>query len=185
MTVRALLDPAIGYLLMGPAVLLFARAASDKWRSHAAFAATLANYGLFPAPLIAPLSWLVLLMEALVATSLCATSTRAPAAIGGALLLGAYAAAIGVNLQRGRRDLDCGCDGPAVRRPIAPWMVWRNLLLAAGVAGLAVPWAPRPLELVDVLTMGSGATVVVLIYLALDALLAGGWRASLVPSVGQ
>ena len=47
------------------------------------------------------------------------TSMATPhAAAAAALLLALYAGAIGVNLARGRRDIDCGCGGPASRQPI-------------------------------------------------------------------
>jgi len=71
-------------------------------------------------------------------------AARAPLACGasaaGAALLLAYAAAIAINLQRGRRDLACGCGGPHERRPIAAWMVWGNLLLAGLLGAVLLPW---------------------------------------------
>jgi len=42
-------------------------------------------------------------------------------------LLGGYAVAIGVNLQRGRQHIDCGCGGDSV--PLSPGLVWRNLAM--------------------------------------------------------
>jgi hypothetical protein len=51
------------------------------------------------------------------------------------------------------------------------WMVWRNLLLAALLAALRLPWSPRPFSAVDALTIGAGTAVVALLYMSLDALL--------------
>ena len=87
-------------------------------------------------------------------------------------LLAAYAAALAINLGRGRRDLNCGCGGPNDRRPIATWMVWRNLALAACLAAMLMPPAPRPMQLADALTIGAGTAVLALIYMSVDALLA-------------
>ena len=60
-----------------------------------------------------------------------------------ALLL-TYAIAIAINLARGRRDLDCGCAGPNERRPIAAWMVWRNVGIAILLAAVLLPWSAAP-----------------------------------------
>ena len=97
----------------------------------------------------------------------------------GILLLSAYAAAIAVNLGRGRRDLACGCGGPDERRPIAAWMVWRNILiaLAAGAAAFA-PWSDRPLTLTDGVTVVCGVLTLALIYLCADQLLGTAQRSA-------
>jgi hypothetical protein len=50
-------------------------------------------------------------------------------------------------------------------------MVWRNLLLAALLAALLLPPAPRPLTGADALTIGAGTAVAALLYMSLDALL--------------
>ena len=93
------------------------------------------------------------------------------AAAAGAALLLAYAAAIAVNLGRGRRDLDCGCGGPRERRPIGAWMVWRNIVLAALLGTLLLPWTQRPLGAADALTIGAGTAVAALLYLCAEVLL--------------
>jgi hypothetical protein len=87
------------------------------------------------------------------------------------VLLLTYAAAIAVNLERGRRDLACGCGGPDERRPIAPWMVWRNILIAVGLAATFVPWSARPLNLTDAITVVFGLLTLTLIYLCVDQLM--------------
>src|SRR5262249_14927936 len=69
-----------------------------------------------------------------------------------AALLGLYAAAIAVNLARGRRHLDCGCTGPALRRPISGWLVLRNLVLVAIAPADLAPLATPPLGGIDRLT---------------------------------
>ena len=46
-------------------------------------------------------------------------------------LLALYAGAMAVNLARGRRDLDCGCAGPGVRRPVGEGLLIRNGALIA------------------------------------------------------
>lgn len=166
-----MIDPAIGALLAGLFALLFAVAAAHKLRGRAHFAEVFAAYRLLP-PRFARASLVVPVLEALVAIGLLVPATRALGACGGACLLGLYAVAIAVNLRRGRRELSCGCGGPHDRRPIAAWMVARNLALAAVLPVLMLPWATRPLGPVDMLTLTGGIAVGALIYASLDRLLA-------------
>jgi len=87
-------------------------------------------------------------------------------------LLAIYAAAIAVNLRRGRRELDCGCMGFGRRRSISPGMVWRNVVLALALLAAGwLPWTSRPLNWVDVLTMVGGVCAGTLLYMAIDGLL--------------
>jgi hypothetical protein len=167
----AALDPGVGCVLLGGLVLLFAHAAWHKWRAIEHFRTQLAAYGLLPATLLDAAGIALPLAETAVALLLLPLATRSWAAGGGALLLLAYAAAMGINLARGRRDLDCGCAGPAERRPIAAWMVWRNVLLSGLLPLAARPWSTRPLEATDLLTIGGGLVTLVLLYVALERLL--------------
>jgi uncharacterized membrane protein YphA (DoxX/SURF4 family) len=125
----ALIDPAIGSLLVGSFVLLFISAAAHKLRDLQRFAQVFAGYDIAPAISRWRLTWLVPALELLAAAGLALPATRAAASVIGALLLVSYALAISVNLRAGHRAIACGCGGPDQRRPIAAWMVWRNLLL--------------------------------------------------------
>jgi hypothetical protein len=165
-----LLDPAVGALLSGCYALLFVSAALHKLRSLPRFAAVLEAYDLLPSG-GGRLAVLVPLLELGLALGLLADQWRAAAALAAAALLACYAAAIGINLARGRTDLTCGCGGPSERRPIAPWMVWRNLALAALVCAGALPLSPRALAATDFLTIAAGVAVAALLYVSLDGLL--------------
>lgn len=165
-----MLDPALGALLAGAFALLFLSAAFHKFSDPAAFGEVLRAYRLVPEPL-ARLSLMVCLLEVTVGAGLLIGALRTDAAIAGALLLSLYAVAIAINLARGRRHLSCGCGGPNDRRPIAPWMVLRNLGLAALLALVCLPWIPRPTGWADALTIGAGTAVAALLYLSLDTLL--------------
>jgi Methylamine utilisation protein MauE len=166
-----MLDPAVGVLLLVCSALLFASSAVHKLRDPPHFAEVLRAYQLLPESAVR-LAPLVPLAELAVAAGLFPGATRFGAGLGGAGLLAAYAAAIAVNLRRGRRDLACGCGGPDDTRPIAPWMVARNLMLALALLAVAlVPWKTRPLTPVDALTVGGGVVVATLLYVSLDQLL--------------
>jgi Methylamine utilisation protein MauE len=171
-----ILDPVVGILTMASSAVLFASAAVHKLRDLARFEAIFAAYGMIPASLGVRTSWAVPVSEMAVAAGLASNVTRPYAAALGILLLLAYGAAIAVNLRRGRRDLACGCGGPDERRPIAAWMVWRNILIAVAVATAYMPWTERPLTLTDGITIVFGLLTVALIYLCADQLFGNAQR---------
>jgi hypothetical protein len=166
------IDPVFGILATAALTLLFAVAAAGKLRDLARFTAVLDAYALVPAPFVGVAARALPALELAVAAGLVVPATRTAAAgVAAGLLLG-YAAAIGINLRRGRRDLDCGCDGFGRRHPIAGWMPVRNALMAGLAVVAAAPRAPRALEAVDALTLSAGLVALVLIYRAADELLA-------------
>jgi hypothetical protein len=172
------IDPAIAALIISCCALLFAAAATHKLRDLRRFDEIFAAYGLPPWAARLHLSRAVPFLEALVAGGLLLDVSRITAAGVGIVLLLVYAGAISVNLLRGRRELACGCGGPDDRRPIAPWMVWRNILFAAVLFAVMLPWSPRPLGLTDRLTIGFGTAACALVYLCLDRLLGRTGRLS-------
>jgi uncharacterized membrane protein len=165
-----MLDPAIAYLLATAFALLLTAAALHKLRDLRRFAAAFSAYRILPQA-GTPLARLIPVLELSFAAGLLMPRSRAAAATGGALLLCVYAAAIALNLARGRREVSCGCGGPNDRRPIAGWMIARNLLLAAALAALLLPVSPRPLAAADIITVGAGTAVAALLYMSLDQLL--------------
>jgi hypothetical protein len=173
-----MLDPAIGLLMVAAVALLFASASAHKLRDLKKFDEIFSAYGVLGAVARWRLSWLVPVLELAVAVGLLFDVSRPYAATVGTVLLLAYAAAITVNLRRGRRDLACGCGGPDERRPIAPWMVWRNVLVALILAAALAPWTARPLSFTDVITLTFGLLTLALIYLCVDQLMGYMQRAA-------
>jgi len=165
-----MIDPAIGALLAGAFALLFVSAALHKLLDREGFVRAFRAYGVVPEAL-ARVALLVPLLELTVSAALLTAGARTGAAATGVVLLVTYAAAIAINLGRGRRDLACGCGGANDARPIAAWMVWRNLALAALLAATLLPWGSRPLGPTDALTIGAGTSVAALLYVSLDTLL--------------
>jgi hypothetical protein len=166
-----MLDPAIGYLIVAGIALLFASAAVHKLRDLARFAAVFAAYHVLPDAPARRVAWLIPCLELGIALALCWESSRRAALASAFTVLIAYAAALGVNLLRGRRDLDCGCGAARGRRVIADWMVWRNLLLASALGIAALPWSLRPVGMTDLLTVVGGLMVGATLYAAVDRLL--------------
>ena len=167
-----MIDPAVDAALRAAFALLFLVAANHKLRDPGRFRTTLAEYRLLPGPVVPLAAMLVIGVEVVVAIALLAPARRAPGPGAAAAVLAVYGAAIAVNLARGRRHIDCGCAGPAVRRPISGWLVARNAALAAAALAAVAPVRPRPLVWVDALTvMGATATLAAL-YASVDRLLA-------------
>jgi len=167
-----MIDPAVDAALRAAFALLFLVAANHKLRDPGRFRTTLAEYRLLPGPVVPLAAMLVIGVEVVVAIALLAPARRAPGPVAAAAVLAVYGAAIAVNLARGRRHIDCGCVGPAVRRPISGWLVARNAALAAAALAAVAPVRPRPLVWVDALTvMGATATLAAL-YASVDRLLA-------------
>jgi hypothetical protein len=166
------IDPAIDAALRAALAVLFAAAASHKVREPRRFRATVAEYRVLPGLLVTPAALALVGGEVGVAMALVLPAWRTAGLLGAAALLALYGAAIAVNLARGRRDLDCGCAGPAMRRPISGWLVARNAVLAAvALAGL-VPTAARPLVWVDALTILGSTAALAALYAALDRMIA-------------
>jgi hypothetical protein len=128
---------------------LFAAAAAHKLRWQAQWTASVRQYRLLPGALAVPVAALLPLTEALAAAALLWPRTRSTGALGAAALLLIYAAALAINLRRGRASIDCGCFGSRSRRGIAPWMVVRNLALAAAALALLLPTNGRALHAVE------------------------------------
>jgi hypothetical protein len=124
---------------------LFAASAAHKLRAREQWPAIVRQYRLLPDVLAAPTAVLLPLAEALTGACLLWPRARAAGAATAATLLLAYAAALAINLGRGRAAIDCGCFGPQRRQGIAPWMVGRNLVLAAMALALLLPTDGRAL----------------------------------------
>lgn len=181
MSPSLVLDPALALVLRGGLALVLGAAAWHKLRDLPAFHGAVEAYRLAPAATTSALA------AALVAAEIVATAALlVPGAPGAGPLLAAalfllYGIAIGVNVARGRGDLDCGCTGPAARQPIRGWMLGRNAALAASALLALAPASPRPLEAVDAVAI-FGALVVLsagwtsLHRLAAEPMLARPWR---------
>lgn len=167
------LDPVIGEIVCGSFALLFGMACAHKLRSLSAFAETLTQYRVLPDGLLSPGSLLLPILEGLIAVGLLIGPARRPTSLLGAALLTAYAAAMGLNLLRGRRQLECGCLGPRGGGVVSASLVARNMGMALILAAAgSIPWAARPIGWLDAGTTLFAVTAAVLLYLAADGLLA-------------
>ena len=132
---------------------VFVLAGLHKCRAPAEFATTLANYRILPEGIDPAMR--IPAPRGGNHDRRCPADTchgTVLAAFSAGTLLCIYMAAIAVNLLRGRRNIDCGCGGPAQKQTISEWMIARNgiLLLLAFIAGSqAEARAPALVRLVD------------------------------------
>jgi hypothetical protein len=122
-------------LLLG---ISFAATALAKLLDIQGFAAVLAQYRLFPGPLLAPLGLGLALAELAVAVGLARPATLRPAAAGAMLLALVGGLLLLVTLARGIDLANCGCFGVYWPRPLRPWTPIEDLaLIGLGGAILA------------------------------------------------
>jgi hypothetical protein len=166
------IDFAIVLILSSGTAVLFGAAALHKLAAHHQFRAALVAYDILPARMVGTARYLLPLCELLIATGLLTTAARAMAIGFAACILFVYAVAIAVNLRRDRRYIDCGCAGFGKRRPIAPWMVVRNLSLALLLVCFDIAhWSARPLHWIDAVTVVGGVVIIAFLYLTAEELL--------------
>lgn len=156
--------------------VILASAATHKLRAPVRFRNQLEDYQLLPKALLKVVGRGLPLVELGVAFALLVPASRASAALIAAALLALYASAIGINLWRGRADIDCGCSGPDQAQPLRPVLLARNAVLVALalIAGIA-PQA-RELGFFDGFVVIAAAAVALLIYAAAEGLLANAPR---------
>ena len=119
--------------------LVFLGAALGKMRHHSTFQGVVSNYRLLPEVTVATFALLLPPIEVTVAAALIIAPSFWPEASAAALLL-VFAAAMAINILRGRRHIDCGCFQSALKQTLSWTLVMRN----AGLAVLLVVPATVP-----------------------------------------
>ncbi|MEI7446927.1 MAG: MauE/DoxX family redox-associated membrane protein [Burkholderiales bacterium] len=159
-------DPLIHAVVTAALVVLWGHAAVVKLRDRERLEGVVAGYRLLPAALAPTVSRVLPAVELALAAGLVGSATRGVAALASAALLAVYGAAVAINLVRGRRAIDCGCGGRP--RPIHPWLVGRNVVLAAVSASLVVPVAPRELGPLDAVNAAMMLAAAIGLYATLE-----------------
>ncbi len=166
------LDPAIRDLCAFALALIFGASGAMKLRDVEMFEGSLANYQLAPSRMEKPLAYVFPILECAAAIGLLTTPTRTIAASMLLALLATFTGAIAINLARGRRNIDCGCFGPALRQELSGWLLLRNLALMVVAAAAMLPVNSRALESLDIATILLGATTLVILYASANVAIA-------------
>lgn len=176
-------DPiAVGAIVGALALVMFA-AAWHKFSEPEEFVGALAAYRMLPDPAVWPVARLLPVAETLLGIGILVPLTRHPALLGLAALVLMYAAAMGINLVRGRRSIDCGCGGAA--HPLSWGLVGRNLVLAAAAILASRPTLERAMDWIDALTLVLGVLAFYALYLMADELLRQSSRLALLKQSEQ
>jgi len=162
-------DPVTVGTLVGALALVMFAAAWHKLSERELFAGALAAYRLLPPSSVAAIARVLPFVE--IAIALCALipATRSAALGALAVLMLLYALAIGINLARGRRDIDCGCGGEG--HPLSWGLVLRNLVLSAAAFIASRPTLERSMDWIDAVTLVLGVLAFYALYLMADELL--------------
>lgn len=166
------LDPVLSAVVRVGLAGLFGFAALHKARDIRAFAASVRDYQIVPERWTPAVPVLLIGAEVAIAAALVLPGHGAAAGIAAALLLSSYTVAIGLNLLRGRRHIDCGCLGPGRREPISGWLMGRNGLLIAAALLAAFPPSTRTFGWVDSISL-CGSLAAVVLFFATASRLAG------------
>lgn len=119
-------------------------------------------------------------IEIVIALLVVIPETRSAGGLAAGALMLVYAAAMGRQLAAGRRDLRCGCSGPAAETRVGGELVIRNLILSLPM--IALGWGVHRLGSLPELLVGVAfGGLLVLSYAATDQLIANrqklrGWH---------
>jgi hypothetical protein len=165
------MDPLVDLTVAGSLAMLFAASTAHKLAALGEWPGVVRNYRVLPEALALPAAGMLLIAGALTAAALFCPATRRLGACAAAVQLILFAAAMAINLRRGRSSIDCGCFGSRLRQGISAWMMVRNLALATLALGLLLPVRPRELTVLDITTAVAVIATLTFLYPVLDVVL--------------
>jgi uncharacterized membrane protein len=166
------IDPTIDWTISAALALIFAASALIKFADLNEFRGAIENYRIVPEQISGLIAVAVPLAEIFGAIGLMFPATHRASAMLLSMLLVVFTASIAINLLRGRRHIDCGCFGPALRQRLSWWLPARNLAMIAMLATVILPVAIRPLSLLDFATILFAAATLAVLYSAANYLVA-------------
>ena len=170
--------PEVAIAIRTLVALVFLTASLGKMRHWVIFQGVIANYRLLPDASVGPVADLLPPVEALVGILLLLGLASPWPEAGAAVLLLIFAAAMGINLSRGRRDIDCGCFQSALKQTLSWTLVMRNAVLVLLLCVAVVPGDPGTLStIVDGLLVG-GVLFIILQSLTILWTIVPAWRRS-------
>jgi hypothetical protein len=144
--VTELLDPLPQLSIALALATLLAASAVHKLLAWSEWPDVVRNFRLLPDGLARVAAGTIVCAEALTAGALLWAPTRHAGGGAAAALLATYAAALWINVRRGRTSIDCGCFGSRLRHGISAWLVVRNIALVLLALTLLLPTRTRSLS---------------------------------------
>lgn len=166
-------EPVVEIFVRGFLVLLFGGAALSKLRRGEEFFGVVRNFRILPERLVRPCAVTLPWAELAIAAALLIDATAPYAALAAGALLTVFGVAIGINVLRGRKAIDCGCFRNGLKQPLSWTLVGRNLLLAGASFALAtnLPSSRGP-ELAELAIGAAAASLAMLLYFSASLLAA-------------
>jgi hypothetical protein len=179
-----MIDPLLGRAISIACALLLLLTAWHKIAARQRFRIALGEYRLLPAALLPPAAVLLPGLEATLGLAWLAGYRPDAVAWLTAALLAAYAAAIAINLWRGRVHISCGCGfggNSEDDQPLSWWLVARNLALGSLAVLATLPATSRDLGPYDWLTLALALLAAGVLYSGASQLMRNGaaiasWR---------
>jgi hypothetical protein len=122
--------------------LVFVLAAVQKASHWKILSGVIANYRLLPRVLVTPAAALLVPLEMAVGLLLLSAQAMPWTLLAAGLLLALFAAAMAINLRRGRAHIDCGCGHSVLKQTLSWTLVARNAVLAALLLPSLAPMGP-------------------------------------------
>ncbi|HEX7821951.1 MAG TPA: MauE/DoxX family redox-associated membrane protein [Sphingobium sp.] len=169
MVAAAQIAASLGYAVHVMVAIILVSAGAAKLRNWPRFRATVMDYRILPERTAAFAAAALPPLEMLLGISLLLQMGSIPGLATAALLL-TFAAAIAINLYRGRTAIDCGCSFAHEGQPIRSAMVVRNLVIAAAL--LAATAAPSPGSAVFSAMAACVGTMLFLFYVIFNQIIA-------------
>lgn len=132
---------SLGYAVRVAIAIILVSAGTAKLRDWPRWRGVVADYRILPQAAVRGATALLPPVEILLGTLLLFQMGAIPGLATTAMLL-TFAAAIAINLHRGRTSIDCGCSLSRNGQPIRLSMVLRNLSMASAL--FAATMAPFP-----------------------------------------
>lgn len=164
-------DPVIAVICSLVLSYVFVVASLHKWQNIEEFRTTLANYQILPDTLLGAFIYIIPALELLCGIALIIPYAPSLAALFATALLSMYMYAIGLNLLKGRRTIDCGCGGTEQKQPISEWLLLRNGVLLFLAYGTTVSVQARELSWFDWVVVLLATVVGCLFYNIINQLL--------------
>ena len=177
MNAALVIDPVVSSVALAATSIITLTLALPKVLRQDQQRQAVAGFQLLPHALVAPFALVLPLAEIAATLATLVPATRSIGAAALAALFVLFALALGINVARGRTDIDCGCNGfrqpdAAVPRSIGWAHVARTLLLAVLAALVCVPQSARAVIWFDYLSVLGATLVAVAAFFTLDVLLA-------------
>ena len=171
------IDPVVSSVALAATSIITLTLALPKLARQDDQRQVVAGFDLLPHALVAPSALVLPLVEIAAVLAALVPATRSFGAAALAALFVLFALALGINVARGRTDIDCGCNGfrqpgAAVPHSIGWAHVARTLLLAGLAALVCMPQSARTVIWFDYLSVLGATLVAVAAFFTLDVLLA-------------